>query len=243
MKLKAISWNIWGGKYINEIISFLREADADIIALQEVIKDDAEGNTALTITRALGYEEPVYDLGMKASSKWMGPASEKEETIDFGNAILSKYKIIKSNVHQLTRRTAIQADIQIVNSILHIFSIHLRHCHVQNATPESELLQKEQINALLKILPPEKTLVMGDFNGVPESYAVKQISSALEDAEKNIATPTWSIYPEGCETCSPSGVQYKFDYIFASKDLKPRAFEVKSSKASDHLPVSAIIEI
>jgi len=227
---------------MESVLALLKNAEADIIALQEVIKDGTEGNTALTIAHTLGYEPPIYNLSMKVSSKFTGPIREKEETVMFGNAILSRHKIIKSDIHQLTRRTAVQADIQIGNSVLHAFSIHLRHCHVRNATPESQILQKEQINNLLKVLPSEKTIVMGDFNGVPGTYAVEKIKDVLEDAEKDITTPTWGVYSDGCDICLPSSVQYKFDYIFTTKDLKPRSFEAINSKASDHLPITAIIE-
>lgn len=244
MQLKILSWNIWGGKNIEEVISYLRNYNADIIALQEIIRD-AEGNTALTIARALGYE-CVFDLGMKLSSKWSGPPREKEEIIDFGNAILSKHKIIASETLVLSEselRTATNADIRVGNSVLHIYSVHLKHCHVRNNKPENALLQKEQIEKLLQVLPREKVVVLGDFNGVPETYPVKKIAKILQDAEASSATPTWSVYPEGCDICSPASVEFKFDYIFSSLDLRPKSFKVGDSRASDHLPVSALIEI
>lgn len=129
--LKVLSWNIWGGKYLEEIVTFLKTVDANIIVLQEVIENET-GNTAMTIANKLGYE-CVYGIGMKMSSKWAGPPREKEEIISFGNAILSKYKIVESKIHELSdekRRVAVQANIQIGNNILHVFSIHLQHNHL-----------------------------------------------------------------------------------------------------------------
>jgi endonuclease/exonuclease/phosphatase family metal-dependent hydrolase len=245
MKLKILSWNIWGGKYLNEVMTFLKDADADIIALQEVIEDDRAGNTSLTIAKKLGYE-CVYGLGMLMSSKWAGPPREKEETIKFGNAILSKHAITSSKIHKLSvseRRVAVQADLRIGNTILHCFSVHLKHNHVERSNPKILQLQNEQADNLVKILPSEKTVLMGDLNALPESYAVKKMGEVLKNIEKDPGSLTWSVYPEGCDGCLPKGIQYKLDYIFISEDIKAQSFEVGNSKGSDHLPISAIIEI
>jgi endonuclease/exonuclease/phosphatase family metal-dependent hydrolase len=244
MKIRLLSWNIWGGKYLEEVIAFLKTADADIVALQEVIENET-GNTALTIADKLGYE-CAYELGMKMSSKWAGPPRAKEEIINFGNAILSKHKIIESKTHELSegeRRVAVQADIQIGNNILHTFSIHLKHYHFEQVNPQTLEMQNEQADNLVKLLPLNKTILMGDLNAPPESYAVKKVGQILQDAEINSHTPTWSVYREGCTICLVEGIRYKLDYIFTSNDLKICSFEVKESKGSDHLPISAIVEI
>ena len=228
---------------MEEITAFLKTADADIIAMQEVIEDET-GNTALTIARALGYE-CVYALGMKMSSKWAGPPREKEEIINFGNAILSKYKIVESKIHELShekRRVAVQADIQIGNNILHAFSVHLQHNHLEQADQQISGIQNKQADNLFRLLPREKVIVMGDFNALSESYPVKKIKDVLRDADNGNGL-TWSVYPEGCSICLVQKIQYKLDYIFTSKDLKTSSFEVGDSRGSDHLPISAIIEI
>ena len=66
--------------------------------------------------------------------------------------------------------------------------------------------------------------------------------NVLQDAEPGGATPTWSVYP-GCTVCQEEGIQYKLDYIFTSKDIKVKSFKVGQSTGSDHLPVSAVIEV
>jgi len=242
MKIKVISWNIWGGKYLDQVISFLKEADVDIIALQEVIEDDDGGNTALTISKVLGYE-CVFNLGTSMSSKWSGPERSPEKIINFGNAVISRHKIISSTNHHLSdKRIAVRADIQIGTSVLHAYSIHLKHQHVEKPDPQSGLRQKEQINTLLKVLPLEKTVVMGDFNSQQGSYPILAMNKSFVDSEKGVPTPTWMVYKEGCSICPPK-VEYKFDYIFTSKEIKVVSFNVSDSKASDHLPVSAVIEI
>jgi len=55
MKIKVLSWNIWCGTYLEEVIKFLKKADADIIALQEVSIDE-RGNLSEIIAKRLGYK-------------------------------------------------------------------------------------------------------------------------------------------------------------------------------------------
>lgn len=246
MKLKLLSWNIWGGTYREEIIEFLRAADVDIIALQEVIEDE-NGNTAMTIAKEFGYEF-VSALDMKMSSRWSGPRREKEEIINFGNAVLVKprYKIVSSEAIEMSAsesRVAIRADIKIEGVILHVFSIHLKHDHPKKSDPKNVALQKEQTDKLVSIMPLEKVVVMGDMNNIPGSYAVDTMSKVLQNAGEHSNVPTWSVYPDTCDICPLNGVEYKFDYIFTSKDIKTDSFEVGQSKGADHLPVSAVIEI
>jgi endonuclease/exonuclease/phosphatase family metal-dependent hydrolase len=160
MKLKVITWNIWGGRFLGDIIAFLKETDTDIVLLQEIIKDEDGGNTALTIAKALGYEPPVYNLDMFISSKWTGPIRDKEATLNFGNAIISKYPIESWKSYDLSpndSRMIVGADIRVGDKIIHAFSIHLKHNHIGDKfNPAFDVLQVEQTNNLLNILPQEK---------------------------------------------------------------------------------------
>lgn len=246
MQIKLLSWNIWGGKYLPEVIEFLRSADADIIALQEVIAEPGgKTNTASAIAEALGCNE-VHALDMKISSKATGPERNIETKLNFGNAILSKHKIENSAPIDLSSseyRQGIWADIKFGEQTMRIFSIHLKHNHVINSSAAIEQLQNEQVNTIIKTLPAYNAVVMGDFNSLPESGPVKRISSVLKNTEEGSNSPTWAAYQEGCNTCRPKNVEYKFDYIFASQNLKTGDFKAHQSKASDHLPVTAILEI
>ena len=92
-------------------------------------------------------------------------------------------------------------------------------------------------------MPSERVIAMGDMNNIPGSYAVDTMSKVLQNAGEHSDVPTWSLYPDTCDICPLNGVEYKFDYIFTSKDMKADSFEVGQSKGADHLPVSAVIEI
>ncbi len=240
MKIKVLCWNIWCGTHLEEVIEFLKKADADIIGLQEVC-EDTRGSIGEIIAKELGYHY-VHAVNMDLPVRYIpGYGDDDMRKIKFGPAILSKHKIVKSQVIELTKednRLIIQADVEIGNQIVHVYSIHLKH------TCQKYLeLQDLQAENLINITSNEKTIVMGDFNSLPESIVVKKIKNALKDTEESIATPTWSVYKNGCTMCRVDSIRYKLDYIFTSKDLVANSFTVHDSKGSDHLPISAIIEI
>lgn len=230
MKIKILSWNIWGGKYLDGVVDFLQAAHADIIGLQEVV-EEGSGNSAQTIAEKLGYQYVCYGRAMSMS------VEGKEVTL--GNAVISKYPIVESKRHVLSdekSRVAVQADIKIGNETLHVFSAHLVHTHQKPSD-----IQEKQTDTLTSLLPKEKTVLMGDFNALPESSVIRRMNEVLVNTESKASTPTWSVYPEKC--CPMKSVQCKLDYIFTTPDLKSESFVVSSSKASDHLPVSVVLEL
>jgi endonuclease/exonuclease/phosphatase family metal-dependent hydrolase len=227
--LKILSWNIWVDGYFDQIAEFLKNTDADIIALQEV-KDSDPKRDVIKYLDSLGYKcvfaqiEKIWD----------------EEVHRFGPAIFSKYPIVESKIYELDKndsRVAIKADIQIKNKLLHVFSVHLVHTHQQ----ESDEQAQQSLN-LLKVLPKDNVIVMGDFNATPDSQAIKNMRTVLVDSDSS-NIPTWSVYPEGCPGCTSQEINIRLDYIFTSKDLSVKSFKVGDSKGSDHLPISAEIEI
>lgn len=240
MTIKILSWNIWGGQFLPEIKTFLKNEHPDIICLQEVIQNlDGSDNTAKIIADELGYEwvyEPIHEVDTHILFTRL-----ESKKVMMGNAILSKYKILSHKKHILSpdeRRIAVEACIDTGKTNLNICSTHLVHTHQQ----ESDLQDLQVIN-LINALPKEHMLVMGDFNATPESNCISIISSVLNNTDIESETPTWSVYPDGCPTCNRQSVDTRLDYIFATKDLVTTSFNVGKTKGSDHLPVSVIVEI
>ncbi len=224
--ISVLSWNIWGGKYLPEVISFLEKSNADIVALQEVRqKPDGKGNIARTIAEKLGYEWVFQPTG-----QW----EQDGKMMDWGNAVLSKYKIKDSrryDLSELEKRTALEADIQVENHLLHVFSLHLIHSHQMPSE-----IQNLQADSLFDIVPKEKSIIMGDFNALPESYSIQKAREFFIPTNTH-SIPTWSMYREGCSECKPNGLNWILDYIFTSKDITSHSFHVGESKGSDHLPI------
>jgi endonuclease/exonuclease/phosphatase family metal-dependent hydrolase len=229
MQLKVLCWNIWIDGNFDQIASFLKQSNADIIGLQEVLADDPK-REVIKYLESLGYRHVFAPL----KQVWGG------KTWNNGPAIFSKLPIHSSEIYMLSKengRAAVRADIKIGDKVLHVFNTHLVHTH-----QEPSDLQNEQVDQLIKILPNEHTLVMGDFNAAPDSVVVQQMSSVMVDVDP-LNSPTWSLYEEGCSVCKVNEIKIRLDYIFTTPDIKTSSYKVESSKASDHVPVSVNIEL
>lgn len=231
MDIKLLSWNIWRGVFLSEVTDYLTSSNADIIALQEVEETKEFVNTASKLADILGYEY-VYARSM---------AYEIDGVMRyFGNAILSKYHIVESRSYVLSEdqsRTAIQADIVVNDRVLHVVSVHLIHSHQQPS-----LIQEQQVERLVSAVPKENTVIMGDFNSLPESRTIERMRRSFTDTDRmNISS--WCLYPNGCERCKIDQVLWKLDYIFISPAMKSHNFMAGESKGSDHLPISVILAI
>ncbi len=229
MQLKILSWNIWINGKFDQVVDFLKTSNADIIGLQEVVPDDPKRNIVSSLEK-LSY----YHIFAPVEHTWRG------KVYNDGPAIFSKYKIFETETYILSKnnpRAAIRADIQFEDKALHIFSTHLIHTHQKHLDE-----QDEQVINLLKHIPNKNAILMGDFNATPQSKVIKKVKKVLNDSDP-LSQPTWSIYPAGCMVCNPQSVDTRLDYIFTTKDLKTSSFDVENSRASDHLPISVLVEV
>ncbi|MBI4226515.1 endonuclease/exonuclease/phosphatase family protein, partial [Candidatus Roizmanbacteria bacterium] len=218
MQLKILSWNIWFHGNLEKVNEFLEKSNADILGLQEVMMVDEKIRLSNSFINESGYKyvyAPAFEYPINGVPT------------NIGNAVFSKYAITFQKIHNLSEeenRVAVQADVQVGDKILHIFNTHLFHTHQQPSE-----LQDTQATNLVKVLTTENTILLGDFNALSQSNAIKIINSVLKNTDVN-SLPTWSVYPEGCKTCLPKGIIYKLDSIFTSQDLKSSSFNVEHSK-------------
>ena len=211
-----------------QVADFLRQAEADIICLQEVQADDPDRDLIKYLTG-----QGFYCAFVPVKKEW------GSKVWNDGPAVFSRYPIIKKENYFLSEksaRAAVRADIQIDDKVLHVFSAHLIHTHQQQSD-----VQEEQGRNLISHLTDSDPLIMGAFNATPESAIIKTLREKFIDADP-ASIPTWSVYPKGCPTCDPQEVNIRLDYIFTTPDIRAANFKVQASKASDHLPVSAFIE-
>ena len=223
MELKILSWNIWYDGDFAEISRFLREADADIVALQEVVPDDATRDTIGFMT-SLGYHHVYAPVLTIADGRTMS------------NAIFSKYPIVSTETYILSEeksRNALRADIQVQDTLLHVFTTHLAHTHQQPSA-----IQESQADTLIAALPKENTIVMGDMNATPDSITIQKMRAVMHDTEMR-PLPTLNAHLFDCPDCDRTAIPTtRLDYIFVTPGMHTHDFHVHSSEGSDHLPVS-----
>ncbi len=159
--LRVATFNIWhdaGGQWRKRVpllTAALREADADVIALQEVLEDAKKGlpNQAETLARDLGY----------AQVHFVAPEPEGSPR-RYGNAIMTRLPVIEVERRRLEPlsdyRTAIRVRVQTGDAPVDIVATHLAW------EPHAAAVRAQQLGDLLAWLPRDGVplVVMGDFN-------------------------------------------------------------------------------
>lgn len=155
------TFNIWhdaGGQWpvrLGLLTAALRAADADVVALQEVLEDSKRGlpNQADTIAAALGYPGVHF----------VAPEPEGAPK-RYGNAILTRLPVIEVARRKLEPlsdyRTAIRVRVRTDAGPVDIVATHLAW------QPDAAAVRAQQLADLLAWLPNDGVplVVMGDFN-------------------------------------------------------------------------------
>lgn len=239
MEVKVLSWNIWLGQHLPDILARLTEEKPAVIGLQEV-SSRSDGNLAREIGEILGYRWAYY------------PSVTSQDGTGKGNAVLSTYPILSATSYFLSPavnydgtpttepRTALCVDLSVDGLSLTVISTHLAYAPWFASNDP----QAAQVKTLVQLVRDRCALVlMGDLNSLPTSDTVRALSSVLTPADPAPSTPTWTMYPHEYLNHSETRLKDRIDYMFTSGDIKVKHFEVGMSKGSNHLPISAVLEL
>lgn len=241
MELKVLTYNIQHGldykKHLNKervidldlISGIIKKYNPDIIGLNEVY-NDVENKVTVEqvkyIASKLGYNYCYF-----------GRAITILETIDYGNAIISKYPIEDVTVHMIEdpiikdenvhyeTRNIIETKINVNDEIINVFVTH-----IGLATTE----QANGISKLLSLIKDNKVVIMGDFNMEEDNENIKTLSNVVDNT---------SYLFNDIKLSFPSiNSKIKIDYIF-TKNLEVLDSQILNEVGSDHLPVIAKIKL
>lgn len=170
--LRVVTFNIWhdAGDWTARLpllIRALREADADVIALHEVLEDAAKNlpNQAHTIAGLLG----GYSVHFFAAEP---PGSRKR----YGNAILSRLPVIEEAGTRLEPlndyRTALRVRVRAHGRTVDIAATHLAW------QADAGAVRSRQVSHLMDWLPDDGTplVAMGDFNAPLTDSGLAQLT-------------------------------------------------------------------
>lgn len=173
-ELRLATFNIWhnmGDWAAREplLIAALRDADADVIALQEVLEDAAVGlpNQAETIAAALG--------GYRVFFCSTDPEGSPRR---YGNAMLTRLPVLQSDWKALEPRddfrTALRVRVSVGGRPVDVVNTHLAW------QEDAAAVRARQIADLLAWLPQDGTplAVMGDFNAVQEDAGLAVLTGS-----------------------------------------------------------------
>jgi len=213
------------------IASVLREVDADIIALQEVVsvEDSAheEQHQAKYIAEELGC---VFRIG--ENRRHHGGA--------YGNVVLSRFPIKSVCNHDLTwrwrePRGCLRVDMETPSGLLlHVFNVHLGTAFVERRHQGRKLVGERILkNSDLT----GARLVLGDFNEWTRGLATRLLGEELCSADVRRHLPSARTYPGAFPLLHLDHVYYddrvlKLERLTLHKSLTALV-------ASDHLPLVA----
>lgn len=238
-KLRVATYNIHKCRGLDRklspsrIVDVLRESDADVIALQEVVSlhnGKREENQARFIAEEL---EMDYCIG---ETRKLGEAS-------YGNVLLSRLPLRDVYNYDLSvrgreRRGCMRADVEINDEhVLHIFNVHLgtalfERRHQGRKLVNADILNNEKLEGL--------RICLGDFNEWTRGLTTRLLSSQLRSADVRHHLRRSKTYP---------GVApfLHLDHIYFDHSLEMESLHLHRTRlslvASDHLPLVADFRI
>lgn len=234
LRLRILSYNIHHAEGVDgkldvpRIAQVILSVKPDLVALQEVDK-----NTTRT-----GKVNQDIELAHLTKMNSVFGSNITFQGGQYGNAILSKFPIIKNknfllpNVDSGEQRGLLRSQIQISNkeNIL-FFSTHLDH----RRSDTERLASAEAINQIISLNNKSPAILAGDFNDVPESPTLKELGKLWLRTNKKIL-----------KTIPASKPSRQIDYIFVQPKERWKIIEsqvLDEDIASDHRAIFSIIEL
>ena len=234
LRLRILSYNIHHAEGVDgkldvpRIAQVILSVDPDLVALQEVDK-----NTIRT-----GKVNQDIELSRLTEMNSVFGSNITFQGGQYGNAILSKFPIIKNknfllpNVDSGEQRGLLQSQIQISNkeNVL-FFSTHLDH----RRSDTERLASAKAINQIIGLDNKSPAILAGDFNDVPDSPTLKELGKVWLRTNKKIL-----------RTIPASKPSRQIDYIFVQPKERWKIIEsqiLDEDIASDHRAIFSIIEL
>lgn len=211
------------------IAEVLKEIDADVVALQEVVGMD-QATRELNQVRAIA-EELGFDFRIGENRRHRGAA--------YGNAVLSRLPIDADHNHDLSWRMyeprgCLEVAVTLTGARvpLQIFNVHLGTGFFE---------RRYQAHRLLEVIADDvesssPRIILGDFNEWTRGLTTRLLSRHLKSAEPEQRLGRARTYP---------GVfpLLHLDHVYYNSLLKLQKISVHRSRlalaASDHLPIVA----
>lgn len=267
MKLHVMTYNIASGRYykndaditpdggaptdLSQCAGVIRRVSPDLCGINEINNYLPSYVEAHKLTGTEPDQACYLSRETGLSHHFFGRATGWTHRGDYGNAVISKYPILETEIIPIPLpqykdeargyepRSISKVKLDIADGIT------LLQVHIGLSVTEAQ-------NAIVTLCDViDKTdgpiILMGDFNIRPNNFLLDRIRQRLTEAlpkgEGYIHSfPSWT---EDAQL--PERVKYypfcKIDYIFASHHFKILDCEVLKDRVSDHLPMTAVLEL
>ncbi|GAA0517866.1 metal-dependent hydrolase [Saccharopolyspora subtropica] len=244
-RFSALTFNIHAGIGVDGQLDLARTAaaitasGADVVGLQEVdVHWSARSRYAdqvAELARRTGmhtFFAPIYDLD---------PEPGRIERRRYGVAVLSRFPMIRTENHLLTRLSTVEenpvprpmpgfaeAVVAVPGGPVHVYVTHLDY----RPDPAVRRIQvAETIDVLDQDRAGARQLLLGDFNAEPDAPELARVRDGWSAANG----------PQGGHTYPAPEPVKRIDYVTCSDALRPTRAAVLDSPASDHLPVLVVV--
>lgn len=227
MKVRVVTYNVHkcrgmdGRTSIARISQVLRETGGDVIALQEIMGNQADAiSTELALPFVIG-----------ENRRHLGEA--------YGNIVLSRLRIRDWHNYDLSvagreQRGCLRADLELgdTGALLHVFNVHLGTSFGERRHQGRRLLGPELLTDGELENP---RIVLGDFNEWTSGLATQLLRGHMQSAECR-----WRSYPGLLPLLH-------LDHMYYDEELRLERFTLhrtrKALMASDHLPLIGDFEV
>lgn len=227
-----------GNDSMADIIAVCAEAQADVVALQELdapeTDDDSEG---VHHARELALALDMQLLFCRTFRRGVGY---------YGHALLSRFPIELVKVTTFPSlpkpgsepRGAIWARMSLGSSTLDVISTHLGVYRGERALQSRELVGPEWLGSPELRRP---CIVCGDLNALPHAMTHRRLAGVLRDAQRLLSGH------EPKPTFPSAWPVLRIDHVFVSEGVAVRSVRVpkdaRARRASDHLPLVVDLEL
>ncbi len=212
----------------SRIADVLREIDADVIALQEVVGAGPTGS---------GQAE---EIGASLGMGWvMAPVRHLRSHL-FGNVVMSRFPIVQHGQYDLSWRTCEargcqRADLDLGEGRLHVYNVHLGTAVLERRYQAPRLASFVHDH---RVTGPK--IILGDFNEWLRGLATRTLSALFESVDLRSHLKRRRTYPGLFPVLH-------LDHIYYEGHVEVRSVELPRSRraliASDHLPLVANLRI
>ena len=219
-------FDVHGRHGLEELAGVIEAEDPDIVALQEVSRGWVVNGSVDMLVWLSQRLEMDYVWGPAADPVW-------------GNAVLSRFPIVRSQNHEMPNNDAVRLDRAFLKIEIDVGggeTIDVVATHFHSGDGDSEI-RIPQAMAVLEAVDKNRTsILLGDFNAHPDHPEMLLFADAgFNDAfVASGATGDGFTYPA-------DNPWERIDYVWASPDLEVRDLSVSDSLASDHLAVAATL--
>ena len=213
----------------SRIAEVLREIEADVVALQEVIGAGPAG---------AGQAE---EIGAAVGMGWVMTTVRHLRNHLFGNVVLSRFPIVHHSHYDLSWRTCEpracqRADLDLGQGrTLHVYNVHLGTAVLERRYQAPRLASFVHDH---RVTGPK--IILGDFNEWMRGLATKTLSSLFDSVDIHAHLQRRRTYP---------GIfpLLHLDHIYYEGHVEIRGVELprtrKALMASDHLPLVANVRL